>query len=666
MKSIILFFFCSFFTFITANAQNSTANKYALIVAIGDYPESGGWGKISGNKDVPYVQNVLKKQQFESQNIAILVDSIATRKNIESQLSQLIDKVHTGDVVLIHFSCHGEQIEDDNGDEVDGLDEAIVAYDAISPRKSDNFAKDTFGYLRDDVFGQYIKKLRGKLGANGDVVVFMDACHSGSGTRGSMKTRGGEKPLVSKNYIPKIQSNNGNVFQESDFSGPELATYVVFSAARAEELAFEVLGDNRESMGSLTYAVAKVMEQVEAGSSYRSFFAKLQAVMNAKVPGQHPVMEGNGIDRVLFGGNYIYQKNYVPVSKIKSENTLELEAGLFAGLDKGAKVVLCASGTAEPSANNILDSGVVIWSNSWNSVVRMKKKYTSKSIAYWAFVYEPIYSMDSIVLGLNMAKGKTPGYTVTEAEYIQQLLAQQTLVQFTGIPQLQLAKGLAADSLLVSGNGFLFATIKKDADYASNLKQYITQFAQYRFLQNLILKDSQFQLQVELVPIVDGIVDTSAIQKHWNNGTRFYKEGDAFTIRATNTSNKALYLNIIELQPDGWMNPVMPNREAGVYASDLAIAPGQTRIFGDYVIEIGPPFGTNIYKLFISKKQIDLENLVAMRGQGQSRAGFGVLENAFQTGLDAGTARGSNLTVKTANAEGCVQDLIFEIVPFEQ
>lgn len=665
MKSLILFFFCSFFTFITAISQNKTANKYALIVAIGDYPESGGWGKISGNKDVPYVQNVLKRQQFESQNIVVLVDSMATRKNIEAQLSQLINKTKPGDIVLIHFSCHGEQIEDDNGDEVDGLDEAIVAYDAISPRKSVDFEKDTAGYLRDDVFGQYIKKLRSKLGKNGDVVVFMDACHSGTGTRGNMKTRGGEKPLVSKNYVPKDQGNHDNVFQETDISGPDLATYVVFSAARAEELAFEVLGDNRESMGSLTYAVAKVMEQMEAGSSYRSFFAKLQAVMNSKVPGQHPVMEGNGIDRVLFGGNYVYQKNYVPVSKVKSENTLELEGGLFAGLDKGAKVVLCASGAAEPSESNIVDSGVVVWSNSWNSVVRMKKKYPSKSIAYWAFVYEPVYNMDTVVLELNMAKGKTLGYTASEAQSIQQLLSQQTLVQFTGIPQLQLAKGTVTDSLLVSVNGFLFATVKKDADYTANLKQYITQFAQYRFLQNLILKDSQFQLQVELIPIVDGNVDTSAIQNHWTNGTQFYKEGDAFTIRATNTSNKALYLNIIELQPDGWMNPVMPNREAGVYASDLAIAPGQTRIFGDYIIEIGPPFGTNVYKLFISKKQIDLENLVAMRSQGQSRAGFGVLENAFQTGLDAGTTRGSNLTVKTANAEGCVQDLIFEIVPAE-
>ncbi|MGK0138943.1 MAG: hypothetical protein ACI9DJ_002399 [Algoriphagus sp.] len=42
----------------------------------------------------------------------------------------LSESIQKGDVILIHFSCHGQQIEDLSGDEVDGLNEAIVCYGA--------------------------------------------------------------------------------------------------------------------------------------------------------------------------------------------------------------------------------------------------------------------------------------------------------------------------------------------------------------------------------------------------------------------------------------------------------------------------------------------------------------------------------------------------------
>jgi hypothetical protein len=33
----------------------------------------------------------------------------------------LSESIQKGDVILIHFSCHGQQIEDLSGDEADGL-----------------------------------------------------------------------------------------------------------------------------------------------------------------------------------------------------------------------------------------------------------------------------------------------------------------------------------------------------------------------------------------------------------------------------------------------------------------------------------------------------------------------------------------------------------------
>lgn len=665
MKVISLFILTLGLGISPLSAQETTPTKHALIVAIGNYPESGGWGKISGHRDVPYVEQSLNRQHFLAENITTLIDSQATRKNIEYQLNELIHKVNKGDVVVIHFSSHGEQIEDDNGDEADGLDEAIVAYDAISPKKSMDFSKDTFGYLRDDVFGNYVNQLRKKLGPKGDLVVCMDACHSGSGTRGALKSRGGEKPLVSPNYKPKTGSADKGVFKETIGTDEGMATYVVFSAARAEELAFEVLGENNQSMGSLSFALSKAFEQMEGDISYRAFFSKIQGIMLSKVPGQHPVMEGNGIDRTLFGGNYVHQKNYAAVKKVRTDNSLELDAGIFAGLNKNAVLVLCKAGSASPTIENAVDTATIVSASAYASVAKPKHKLKFGSMDLWAFVIEPVYLLDSIVLEIPASSVLRNGYSNTEKNKIETVLSEMKLVKYKGIPQLSIHKGKSQDSLIVPSNGCLFATVPYGTNYETLLKQCINQFAQYQFLQSLTLSDSSAFLKIELIPFVNNKIVQDSVNSHIVNGNRFYKEGDEFVISATNPTKSPLYLNVIELQPDGLMNAVMPNREAGVYASELVIEPGQTRIFNNYIISIGPPYGSNVYKVFVSRKQIDLENIVAPRTKGAPRGNFGVLENLVQTTVDIGT-RGDNLSVKTANANGSVSDLIFEIVPSSQ
>jgi len=61
-----------------ANAQK----KHALIFAIGDYPEDGGWSKISSAQDVGYIKNTLIKQGFSETNIKTILDSMTTKAEI--------------------------------------------------------------------------------------------------------------------------------------------------------------------------------------------------------------------------------------------------------------------------------------------------------------------------------------------------------------------------------------------------------------------------------------------------------------------------------------------------------------------------------------------------------------------------------------------------------
>ncbi|MFT5722977.1 MAG: hypothetical protein ACI9JN_000082 [Bacteroidia bacterium] len=102
--------------------------KKGLIIAIGDYPESGqtpDWRDISSVNDIPLIPSALQKQGFQTEHIDILKNEQATKEGIVTAIKSLTKTSQKGDVVIIHFSSHGQQIEDDNGNEIDGYDEAI-------------------------------------------------------------------------------------------------------------------------------------------------------------------------------------------------------------------------------------------------------------------------------------------------------------------------------------------------------------------------------------------------------------------------------------------------------------------------------------------------------------------------------------------------------------
>ena len=67
MKSIknttSLLIMCCFLFAFSCNYCNISAKskKLALIVAVADYPEEGGWSKISSDKDIPLIKNTLLK-----------------------------------------------------------------------------------------------------------------------------------------------------------------------------------------------------------------------------------------------------------------------------------------------------------------------------------------------------------------------------------------------------------------------------------------------------------------------------------------------------------------------------------------------------------------------------------------------------------------------------
>lgn len=151
--------------------------RRAVVIGLGEQLDKS-WSKINGDKDVPLVVSMLKANGFT--DIATLTNSKATKAGIVNAFNSLINRSQKGDIIYIQFSGHGQLMSDMNGDEKDGFDESWIPYDAyLKYGPKDRGEK----HLSDDEIGQYLTRLRTKVGNKGAIAVVVDACHSGDSTR---------------------------------------------------------------------------------------------------------------------------------------------------------------------------------------------------------------------------------------------------------------------------------------------------------------------------------------------------------------------------------------------------------------------------------------------------------------------------------------------------
>lgn len=661
MRTSILFFI---FLFVAANIQAQT--KHALLIGIGDYDASTNWSKLNSLRDVELVKKTMERKGFGTNAIATLTDAGATRDGIIAAMKKLTATVkpNSQDVVYIHVSSHGAQLEDDNGDETDGLDEAIVTINAKWTDDPAEFKKVAANYLRDDEFGDLIEQLRAKLGKEGDVAVFMDLCHSGTATRGELVARGNKSPVVSAGFQKKHLAGDENLkeFREKGMAArgdnSNLATYVVFSAARAEEAAYETKNDEGQKMGALTYAVCKSLENLsDSTTSYRALFASIEAIMDVKSNIQHPVVEGSGIDRGFLGGKVIFQKPYVEVESVDPySNTVKIKAGLFSGLDAGTVVSFYPSGTADPDKTSPIGKGKITTAAQFSADVNLEKEIAKNAKDLWAFVTEPVFKIKPIVLRINepakrLAAGK-PVFNEQESKQLKERLQPLKLFSYgTENADLILVKGEEHDSLLIANNGYLFATTAKKP-----LEEQLKTYAKYKYLKELVLTDPSLKVEVKLGKLKDDVVEflqSSGTAKGYE-----YKVGEKMIIAVKNNGAEDIFINVLDFQPDGIVNPIFPNKSLRnpIHASELKVPAGKEIVFKNYQITIGPPLGSEVLKIFISDTEIDMEGVT--KGF-KSRNMMSALEGFVSESPEFATRGGDVLNLK--EAKGAVFNIPFQI-----
>jgi hypothetical protein len=268
------------------------AKKTALCIGINNYP--GTHMDLQGCvNDAQDWATVLAGRGYKT---TLLLDDKATKAAMVDAMTKLIAGGGKGDSLVITFSGHGTYQPDEDGDEVDGLDEALCPYDL-----------QTLGAaLTDDEIRAIFSTRKG--GAR--LLLIADSCHSGTVTRAAKADKDADtRPrfMPMGNWLPasKLPKN---------FAGKAAQTMVgpigtsPFTSALVKQVGDLLLagckeGPNNYSYdakiagrynGAFTYYALKTLKALKPEATYNDWYkAILKCLPSASYP-QLPQLFGTG------------------------------------------------------------------------------------------------------------------------------------------------------------------------------------------------------------------------------------------------------------------------------------------------------------------------------------------------------------------------------------
>ena len=611
--------------------------KTALIIAISAYgtpvhPMTGvplrPYRPLNAKNDVPLVVGALSQQGFEASNMRVLTDSDADAEGIRDGLRWLVDHSAPGDVVVFHYSGHGHRITNDDPDEdeeVDGYDEVLAPYGA-----PDEFYDGYDGrhHIRDDELGEFLGALRTKVGEEGSVTFFLDACFSGTGTRGelSLPVRGSQDPLGLPN--PATASSDAEARAIDVSTGPStrggrnaLAPFAVFSAAGQRELAYETTDvDGETRVGSLSYALARTLPTAGTGTTNLALFARIADALSGKVP-QTPQMEGVA-DAHVFSNRLVRQRPFIVVDSVLAESSdVALAGGTLLGLNPGTKLEVFPMGASDP----VLGTGVATLEVTSSDPIRALATVAGGSMSpgddgMWAFVTDWTFGeMETRVL---LSPGMPAGDRAAIAEELDALGVIRVVdelpdVIVTSDENGELSAYLAADGTVLSRGG-------------EGLAATIERFSRGQYLRKINLDSQDLSVSLDLLPVdtyTDSSGSTQCRSTDWTEPVdelesvrRRMSPGDTYRVRVSNPGRRSTYIALLDIMPRGAINVLRPREHE---------APGSYRLQQGESVELGcyavdDELGHETLKVFATTVPQDFRRMFSARSLA-ARGALGAL-----------------------------------------
>lgn len=623
-----------------AGAQEG--RKRALVIAIGDYgtppphPRTGAplrpYRPLNAGNDVPLVTGALRLQGFAESDIRILRDAEADAAGIRDAFRRLAREVDRGDVVVVHYSGHGHRMANDNpetDEEVDGYDELLVPYGA-----HEDFYEGYDGrlHIRDDEVGELLQRLRERAGPRGNVTFFIDACYSGTATRGGddLPARGVQEPLGPPAFAAGVAAG-GDAEAGSDGTGvelppapatrggeAELAPFAVFSAASQRQVAYETYDvDGKTRVGSLSYALARTLPEAEPGTTYRALMAQVAAALSGKVR-QTPQVEGT-LDARLFSDRLVSQSPFVVVASVTpapggSGTAVLLGGGTLLGLNPGTRLVVHPMGTLRPDpATALATLRVEEAAPLASAAVVVDGALDASRLGAWAFVVSRSYGDLATRVRLD------PGLRERDRTGLTARLGELGIVELV-------EEG--AEVVVVPGDGVIQArTVQDDlllARGAVDVIRTVEAYARNRYLRRLDFRAEGLSVALDFAPatVERDLLGraTGCAPADWEaaragpaylGGEQWrMRLGDVYRLRVRNTGERRAFVALLDLMPRGAIRVLRPREDESPASYELE--PGAVLELGCY--QLTDETGHETLKLFATSEPQDFRAMFETRG----------------------------------------------------
>ena len=312
-------------------ASAGVPTKLALLVGVNSYPHLSKFSQLEGAvNDVERMRTLLTTRfDFPPENVRVLVDEEATYDQILATFRQhLVANAKPGDIVVFHYSGHGSQLNDEtDGDELDGVDETIVPSDSDREGTRD---------IRDDE----INALLAEIDPAAQITLIFDSCHSGTVTR---DLEGGRVRSIDRDSLLTRRTATRGASRPEGL-GDRALSYVLFSGARADQLAKEFREDGK-AYGALTYFLTETLNRADSALTYTDLRDIVQSQITTRFANQSPQLEGPSSDSYVFSTVSSLAQPHVTVSPLDSETRVQVQAGAVHGMTKGSVFEVYPPGT---------------------------------------------------------------------------------------------------------------------------------------------------------------------------------------------------------------------------------------------------------------------------------------------------------------------------------
>jgi hypothetical protein len=549
------------------------AEKHAFLITIGEYQDED-ISSLSSANDAIHIKEALIYNGFSKEKILHLSDQQATKeKIIHTFYNILIPKLKHGDQLYFQFSGHGQQIFDQNGDEIDGYDESILAYDARPIYSKGTYEGEK--HIRDDELEEIFNVIRKSLGQNGQLVVVFDSCHSGTMTRGNKGvTRGIISPF-------QLQSNKStSLKKETEFfieclpDNKSIAPIISIAASSPYELNSETVDFDGNGIGSLSFAIFNGLGRNI--SSFNELFQEIR--FNMMKLNQTPAIEGD-LTLSIFGTERDQTSEALQVSAVEG-NKITINAGQLQGIHSGSIISFM-----EARSDNLLFKDTVEETTLTNSIINLTKKilpaelYRSKlSIHKRQYPFKLPLSYD-----LNHSKFDSLNILIKNNNKFLKSDSAIYLLSESNNKVLNIYRG---EELITSIDYISF-----DSHVQVGLE--LERIFQLEFIRQINESNNSFRIIAELKLINNQQVG------------QIFKIGDKVELIIKNEGTEDAYFNLIEIYPNS-LEYIFKSQNP----QDLFLSSGQ---YKSYTFTIQEPAEVMSLRVFASKKPLYF-NVAKTRG----------------------------------------------------